>query len=92
MDKKNYDKRTQIFKALANPVRLAIIDFLISGEKCVCEITKQLKCEQPHISKSLSRLKAVGLIIDRKDGLNVYYSLRMSCAGDFIGCLNKLID
>ena len=69
MNKSLNEKKAEIFKALANPVRLDIIDLLLEGEKCVCEIQQTLnKYEQPHISKSLAKLKAVGLIKDRKDG------------------------
>lgn len=91
MDNKFYEKKTEIFKALANPVRLQIIDLLLDGEKCVCEITEKLKCEQPHISKSLAKLKSAGLITDRKDGLNVYYNLAICCMGEFFSCLNKIV-
>lgn len=91
MDKTFYDKKTKIFKALANPVRLQIIDLLLTGEKCVCEIVNELEYEQSHISKGLIKLKSVGLIKDRKDGLNVYYSLNCNCMKDFFNCLNNLI-
>ncbi len=86
-----YEKKTQIFKALANPVRLQIIDFLTDGEKCVCEIIEKLQYEQSHISKNLNKLKSVGLIKDRKDGLKVFYSLNCNCIKDFFECLNKII-
>ncbi len=92
MDNKFYEKKTEIFKALANPVRLQIVDLLIDGEKCVCEIAEKLKCEQPHISKSLGKLRSAGLIKDRKDGLNVYYSLAICCMREFVGCINKMLD
>lgn len=86
------DKKAKIFKALSNPVRLDVIDQLLDGEKCVCEIQKALsKYEQPHISKSLAKLKAVGLIKDRRDGMNVYYSLAICCMGEFFNCLNKIL-
>lgn len=87
------EKKAEIFKALANPVRLDIIDLLLEGEKCVCEIQQALKkYEQPHISKSLARLKSIGLIKDRKEGLNVYYSLKICCIKEFFNCLNKILD
>ncbi len=92
MDKEVYQKKAQIFKALANPIRLEVIDTLTDGEKCVCEIVEKLKeYEQPHISKSLSKLKEAGLIQDRKDGLNVYYSLKYNCMSEFSSCLNKIL-
>ena len=92
MNKSLNEKKAEIFKALANTVRLDIIDLLLEGEKCVCEIQQTLnKYEQPHISKSLAKLKAVGLIKDRKDGLNVYYSLAICCMSEFFGCLNQIL-
>lgn len=85
------EKKAQIFKALANPVRLEIMDYLAGGEKCVCEIVQELGYEQPHISKSLQKLKDAGLIAQRKEGLNVYYSLQFNCMGEFLGCLNAVL-
>lgn len=88
----NY-KKAGIFKALANPARLDIIDLLLNGEKCVCEIQHELKkYEQPHISKSLAKLKSAGLIKDRKEGTNIYYSLTICCMQEFFECLNKLLS
>ena len=85
-----YERQAEIFKALSNPVRLEVIDVLLDGEKCVCEIIEKLnKYEQPHISKSLAKLKAVGIVRDRKDGLNIYYSLAMPCIKSFITCIDK---
>lgn len=83
-----YNKKAKLFKALSNPVRLEIIDFLADGEKCVCEIVEKLNYEQPHISKSLFKLKEAGLIQDKKVGLNVYYSLKTPCVSEFIRCID----
>lgn len=92
MDNNLNDKKAEIFKALANSVRLDVIDQLLEGEKCVCEIQNNLKkYQQAHISKSLQKLKSVGLIKDRRDGMNVYYSLRICCMSEFFGCLNKIL-
>ena len=87
-----YEKKAQIFKTLSNTVRLEIMDFLADGEKCVCEIVENLNYDQPHISKSLIKLKEAGLIKDRNEGLNVYYSLKICCMGDFFNCLNKILE
>ena len=56
------------------------------------EIVEKLNYEQPHISKSLIKLKEAGLIKDRKEGLNVYYSLKICCMGEFFNCLNKILE
>lgn len=93
MDNNLNDKKAEIFKALANSVRLDVIDQLLEGEKCVCVIQENLrKYQQAHISKSLQKLKSVGLIKDRRDGMNVYYSLRICCMSEFFVCLNKILD
>ena len=92
MDNNLNNKKAEIFKALANPARLDVIDQLLEGEKCVCEIQENLKkYQQAHISKSLQKLKSVGLLKDRRDGMNVYYSLRICCMSEFFGCLNKIL-
>ena len=93
MDNNLNNKKAEIFKALANPVRLDVIDQLLEGEKCVCELQENLKkYQQAHISKSLQKLKSVGLLKDRRDGMNVYYSLRICCMSEFFECLNKILD
>ena len=91
MNKEFYKLKTTVIKALANPTRLMIVDYLRDGEKCVCEITEQLKEEQSNISKSLGILKSNGLIKDRKEGLNVYYSLNLCCVNEFFCCLDNII-
>ena len=91
MDKEFYKLKTNIIKALANPTRLMIIDYLRDGEKCVCEIVEQLNEEQSNISKSLGILKSNGLIKDRKEGLNVYYRLNLCCINEFFCCLDNII-
>lgn len=92
MNKNLNEKKAEIFKALSNPVRLDIIDLLLNGEKCVCEIQQNLqKYEQPHISKSLAKLKTVGLIKDRRESSNVYYSLNCICMKDFFDCIDKIL-
>lgn len=92
MDKEFYKLKTNVIKALANPTRLMIIDYLREGEKCVCEIVERLNEEQSNISKSLGILKANGLIKDRKEGLNVYYRLNLCCIDEFFCCLDNILS
>lgn len=81
-----------MIKALANPTRLLIVDLLASGEKNVSELVDLTKEEQSNISKCLSVLKSNGIVKDRKDGMNVYYSLNVCCMGEFFACINKIIE
>jgi ArsR family transcriptional regulator len=67
--------KSAIFHALADPIRLDILEFLRNGEKCVCEIVPHLSLIQPVVSRHLKILRDVGLVRCRKDGANRYYSV-----------------
>ncbi len=67
--------RAKIFKALADPLRLHILQFIGTEEKCVCEIIPELDVVQPLVSRHLGILKKSGLIFDRKEGNKRFYSL-----------------
>lgn len=75
--KKANDNRfkAKIFKALSDPARLQILDFVRDGEKCVCEITPHLGLIQPVVSRHLKILKDSGLLQDKKDGTRRLYSV-----------------
>lgn len=64
-----------IFKALSHPTRIAIVNLLSSGERCVCEILPALRVEQPTLSKHLAILKREGLLSCRRDGPKMIYRL-----------------
>ncbi|MBS7646341.1 winged helix-turn-helix transcriptional regulator [Candidatus Bathyarchaeota archaeon] len=73
---KNIDKfRARVFNALADPVRLKILEFLRSGERCVCEIVPYVGIAQPLVSRHLAILKRCGLVRDRKEGNKRFYSV-----------------
>lgn len=62
-------------KALANPTRAQIIEFLLGGERCVCEMTGPLDISQPLVSHHLALLREAGLIRMRSAGTRTYYSI-----------------
>jgi ArsR family transcriptional regulator len=65
----------QLFKAMADQTRLRILALLAGGEVCVCDIHETLGIPQPRASRHLAYLRRTGLVLDRKDGLWVYYRL-----------------
>ncbi|MDI3481870.1 MAG: hypothetical protein PWQ97_1525 [Tepidanaerobacteraceae bacterium] len=92
MPKDIYEVRASIFKALSHPTRLKILDLIgSSGEICVCNIVKQLDIDQPTVSKHLSILKNAGIIDSRKEGLMVFYSLKIPCVAEFFRCVDNVI-
>lgn len=63
------------FKAFCNPIRAQIIEFLLSGERCVCEMTGPLDQSQPLVSHHLALLRNAGLLRLRNEGTRTYYSI-----------------
>jgi ArsR family transcriptional regulator len=85
--------RAKIFKALSDPFRLRIIEFLRDGEKCVCEIVSYLGIIQPVVSRHLKILKDCGLVKVRKDGNRRFYSVTDPRIFEAIDRLNlELVD
>ena len=70
--------KAEFFKALAHPLRIAVLDALRKGEVGVNELCSLLKVEQSTLSQQLSVLRSRNIVVGRKDGLNVYYSVRDS--------------
>jgi len=70
------DYRADILKALAQPTRLKILDFLRDGERCVCEIFPAIGEEQSNTSRHLNMMLSAGVLSRRKDGLKIYYAIR----------------
>jgi ArsR family transcriptional regulator, arsenate/arsenite/antimonite-responsive transcriptional repressor len=69
------DRAVQLFHALSDPTRLSILQRLRMGERCVCDLTDALDAAQSRLSFHLKVLKDAGLVIDRKDGRWMYYTL-----------------
>lgn len=65
----------QRFQALAEETRLAILQLLANGERCVCELQAELEAAQSRLSFHLRKLKDAGLIADRREGRWVHYRL-----------------
>lgn len=66
----------QFFKSLADETRLRCVALLQRrGELCVCELTQALQMSQPKISRHLALLRSTGLLVDRRQGLWIYYRI-----------------
>src|SRR4051812_16882579 len=64
---------TDVFNAVSEPRRRAILIYLASNEKPVAEIVAAIGLEQPAVSKHLGVLRQVGLVRVRRDGRHRYY-------------------
>lgn len=57
-----------LMKTLADPTRMKILKLLLAAELCVCELKAVLGISQPAVSQHLAKLKAAGLVKERKEG------------------------
>lgn len=71
----NFNKRSEVFKSLADPNRLKILFLLKEGEKCVSELLPFFDILQPTVSVHLLNLQESGLLDVRRDGRKRYYRL-----------------
>ncbi len=60
-----------VFKALADPTRLKILECIRDGEKCICKIIPYTGKSQPNVSQHLKVLKNAGIVDERKDGTRI---------------------
>lgn len=71
----DYAALSSRLKLLAHPERLRILDVLRRDAECVCHLEALLGKPQPYVSQQLRFLRQAGLIVDEKEGQNVYYRL-----------------
>jgi ArsR family transcriptional regulator len=69
------DESVDLFKALADPVRLRLLNLLADGEVCVCHLHEALDLPQSTVSRHLAYLRKRRLVVGRKEGLWVHYRL-----------------
>jgi DNA-binding transcriptional ArsR family regulator len=70
-----YRERARLLRVLAHPMRLEILDIIRRSDECVCHLSAALDKPQPYVSQQLAVLRKEGLIVDRKEGNNVFYGL-----------------
>lgn len=83
-------KAAALFHALSDETRLALLQQLKDGERCVCELTDAMNAAQSRLSFHLKVLKDAGLIEDRREGRWMYYSLSAPAIEELEGLVDSL--
>lgn len=65
-----------LFKALAHPVRLRVLELLVGGERSVGDLAGEIGVEVSHLSQQLAILRRTHVVEARRERTTVYYSLR----------------
>ena len=83
-------KAVSLFHALSDETRLALLERLKGGEQCVCELTDVMKAAQSRLSFHLKVLKDTGLILDRREGRWMYYSINPEAIEELEEAVDRL--
>lgn len=81
--------KADIFRALAHPTRIHIIECLREGELSVSAILERIPVEPANVSQHLSLLRSKRLVRNRKEGNLVYYSLRDPLLVEVLDAMKK---
>jgi len=84
------EKAAEMLKAMAHPMRIAILNYLEDGEKkTVTQIHESVGIEQSTASHHLGILRNKGVLMVTREGKNAYYSIKHNRLGTLIDCINN---
>ena len=86
------ESRANVFKALGHPSRLAIVDALANGERCVRELNEMIEADMSTVSRHLAVLRNVGILSSERRGNQIFYRLECPCITSFYGCVESVIS
>ncbi|AEH09689.1 MULTISPECIES: ArsR/SmtB family transcription factor [Protofrankia] len=70
-----YQLKAELFRTLGHPVRIRVLELLSQREHAVAELLPQVGVEPAHLSQQLAVLRRANLVVGRKEGSSVHYSL-----------------
>jgi ArsR family transcriptional regulator len=91
MDMETQGKKATLLKAMGHTVRIEIIELLGKREMCACEIASLFDCDRTTVSKHLAILKDLEIIEQRREGLYIYYRLKLHCLVPMLQCIEHAI-
>ena len=87
----NHKQIASMFKAFCDENRLQILDLLEDGEKCACRLLEEMQITQPTLSHHMKILCDSGVVVGRKEGQWMHYSITKDGLGNVINYLNELM-
>lgn len=86
-----YKLKAELCKTFSDPKRLIIISELRSGEKSVGDLSRVLQISQAVVSRQLAILREKGVVLPRREGTNVYYSLTDPKIGEACDLVHEVL-
>lgn len=84
--------KAELFKALGHPARIRILELLRAGEQTVSELQAELSLESSTVSQQLAVLRTRQLVVGRKEGTNVYYSVTDPAVFDLLDAARGIFE
>jgi DNA-binding transcriptional ArsR family regulator len=91
MTKPLYQAKAEFFKALAHPARIRVLELLSEREHSVSEMLPQVGIEPAHLSQQLSLLRKMNLVVSRKEGSTVFYSLVSPQVAELLAVARRIL-
>jgi ArsR family transcriptional regulator len=92
LDHERINRRARIFKIMGDMNRQRILDLLRQGELCQCEIIPEINQSQPTISRHLGLMEEAGVLVKRKEGTKVFYSVSHPGIIEILDWVDKIVD
>jgi ArsR family transcriptional regulator len=83
--------KAELFKALANPARIRILEVLADGERSVGELQPLVGVELSHLSQQLAVLRRARLVVARREGASVVYAVKETLAVELLQVAKQLL-
>lgn len=86
-----FEVKAELFKALAHPARIRALEVLTEGERSVSDLQPDVGIESAHLSQQLAVLRRAGLVVTRKEGTTVYYSIKDPLLVELLAVARRLL-
>lgn len=87
-----FNKTASVFKALCDPNRLTIVEMLLGGEMCACQLLDELNISQSTLSHHMKSLCEAGVVTGRRDGKWMFYAVNHSGCEPAHALLTRMMD
>lgn len=86
-----YQAKAEFFKALAHPARIRVLELLSEREHSVSEMLPEVGIEPAHLSQQLAVLRKMNLVVTRKEGSTVFYSLVSPQVAELLAVARRIL-
>jgi ArsR family transcriptional regulator len=87
-----YQAKADFFRTLGHPARIRVLELLATGDKPVHELLASIAIEPSNLSQQLAVLRLAGLVVQRREGTEVIYSLALPEVRDLLLAARQILE